>query len=194
MDGPDFHADPDRHTDGNRDADGDPDRDTHANGDADADRNGNAHAHGDRNPDPDTDPDTDSHADADRNRDADAAPDSDGDRNGNGDRDGDRDIYVMDADGKNQRRITRDPGYDGGPFFSPDGKWLAVRRESGTVALWDAAAKRSTAELAGAGWYKALAFSPRANLLAWGNKDASGAPAVEPTAISGKRRSPSGLL
>ena len=28
----------------------------------------------------------------------------------------------MDADGKDARRITRTPGYDGGPFFAPDGK------------------------------------------------------------------------
>jgi len=64
--------------------------------------------------------------------------------------------------------------------FSPDGKWLAVRREDGAVALWDALAKRPRTELPGHGWrrYKALAFAPRGNLLAWGNKDASGAPVV----------------
>jgi Tol biopolymer transport system component len=32
------------------------------------------------------------------------------------------DIYIMDADGKNARQLTSVPGYDGGPFFSPDGK------------------------------------------------------------------------
>jgi WD40 repeat protein len=65
--------------------------------------------------------------------------------------------------------------------FSPDGKWLAVRREGGTLALWDAVAKRSRAELPaqGRGWCnKALAFAPRGNLLAWGSKDASGKPVV----------------
>ncbi len=38
------------------------------------------------------------------------------------------DIYVMNADGSNVRRITETPGYDGGPFFSPDGQRLLWRR------------------------------------------------------------------
>ncbi len=37
-------------------------------------------------------------------------------------------IYIMDADGSNQRRLTNVPGYDGGPFFSPDGKRIVWRR------------------------------------------------------------------
>ncbi|HAM72817.1 MAG TPA: peptidase M28 [Verrucomicrobiales bacterium] len=37
-------------------------------------------------------------------------------------------IYLMNADGSNQRRLTRKPGYDGGPFFSPDGKRILWRR------------------------------------------------------------------
>jgi Tol biopolymer transport system component len=31
------------------------------------------------------------------------------------------DIYIMNADGSNVRQLTDAPGYDGGPFFSPDG-------------------------------------------------------------------------
>ncbi|MEY5025662.1 MAG: hypothetical protein RLZZ244_1190 [Verrucomicrobiota bacterium] len=38
------------------------------------------------------------------------------------------DLYVMDADGSNVRRITHAPGYDGGPFFSPDGQRVLWRR------------------------------------------------------------------
>ena len=44
--------------------------------------------------------------------------------------------------------------------FSADGKWLALRREGGVVALWDAVSRRSVAELPGAGNPKALALSP----------------------------------
>ena len=41
------------------------------------------------------------------------------------DRDGDWEIYVMDADGKNQRRVTNNPGEDRWPSWSPDGKRIA---------------------------------------------------------------------
>ncbi|MDX2175937.1 MAG: hypothetical protein SF028_05645 [Candidatus Sumerlaeia bacterium] len=37
-------------------------------------------------------------------------------------------IYLMNADGTEQRRLTDSPGYDGGPFFSPDGKRILWRR------------------------------------------------------------------
>jgi Tol biopolymer transport system component len=36
-------------------------------------------------------------------------------------------IYLMDADGSNQRRLTDWPGYDGGPFFTPDGTRIVWR-------------------------------------------------------------------
>ena len=36
-------------------------------------------------------------------------------------------IYLMNADGSNPRRLTDAPGYDGGPFFSPDGKRIVWR-------------------------------------------------------------------
>jgi Tol biopolymer transport system component len=38
------------------------------------------------------------------------------------------DIYVMNADGSNVRQLTNAPGYDGGPFFSPDGERIVWRR------------------------------------------------------------------
>lgn len=46
------------------------------------------------------------------------------------------DIYVMNADGTNVRRITETLGYDGGPFFSPDGSRICWRRfaENGATA------------------------------------------------------------
>jgi Tol biopolymer transport system component len=42
-------------------------------------------------------------------------------------RDGDLDIYTMDANGKNVRRLTNELGYDGGPFWSYDGKQIVYR-------------------------------------------------------------------
>ena len=39
-------------------------------------------------------------------------------------------IFIMNADGTNVRQLTDSPGYDGGPFFSPDGKKICWRRFS----------------------------------------------------------------
>jgi Tol biopolymer transport system component len=40
------------------------------------------------------------------------------------------DIYIMNSDGSNVKRLTNTPGYDGGPFFSADGKKITWRRFS----------------------------------------------------------------
>jgi Tol biopolymer transport system component len=40
------------------------------------------------------------------------------------------DIYLMNADGTDVRRLTDSIGYDGGPFFSPDGQQICWRRFS----------------------------------------------------------------
>jgi Tol biopolymer transport system component len=45
-------------------------------------------------------------------------------------RNGDLDLYTMDLDGNNVKQITSTLGYDGGAWFSPDGKkilWRASR-------------------------------------------------------------------
>jgi Tol biopolymer transport system component len=45
-------------------------------------------------------------------------------------------LYLMNADGSNVRRLTYTPGYDGGPFFSPDGQRILWRHfeENGVIA------------------------------------------------------------
>ena len=48
-------------------------------------------------------------------------------------------IYIMKADGSQQTRLTTTWGYDGGPFFTPDGKKIVWRRfdEQGLIAdVW----------------------------------------------------------
>lgn len=46
------------------------------------------------------------------------------------------DIFIMNADGTDVRQLTDVPGYDGGPFFSADGKKICWRRfsEDGAIA------------------------------------------------------------
>ncbi|QDT09386.1 M28 family peptidase [Planctomycetes bacterium K23_9] len=46
------------------------------------------------------------------------------------------DLFIMNADGTNVRQLTDVRGYDGGPFFSPDGKRICWRRfaENGATA------------------------------------------------------------
>jgi Tol biopolymer transport system component len=45
-------------------------------------------------------------------------------------RDSNLELYIMDADGKNARKLTNAPGcYNGGPFFSPDGKRVVFRAD-----------------------------------------------------------------
>lgn len=49
------------------------------------------------------------------------------------------DIYLMPADGGEAKRLTDEPGYDGGPFFMPDGERIVWRRfdERGLIAdIW----------------------------------------------------------
>ena len=48
-------------------------------------------------------------------------------------------IYIMRSDGSDQRRLTSVAGYDGGPFFAPDGERIVWRRftENGLTAdVW----------------------------------------------------------
>ena len=45
-------------------------------------------------------------------------------------------LYIMKSDGSDVKRLTKTPGYDGGPFFSPDGTRICWRRfsENGLTA------------------------------------------------------------
>ena len=53
-------------------------------------------------------------------------------------RDGNSEIYVMDADGKNQRRLTDHPATDFSPSWSPDGKKIAFSsyRNGGNIQIF----------------------------------------------------------
>jgi Tol biopolymer transport system component len=68
-------------------------------------------------------------------------------------------IYIMRADGSGQTRLTHTPGYDGGPFFSPDGTRIVWRRfdEQGLIAdIWtmnrDGSDKRQVTDFKSMSW------------------------------------------
>lgn len=49
------------------------------------------------------------------------------------------DLYIMDADGSNVEQLTFSPGYDGGPFFSPDNQKVVWRRfnpDGNSAEIW----------------------------------------------------------
>jgi len=49
------------------------------------------------------------------------------------------DLYLMDADGSNVKQLTFSPGYDGGPFFSPDNKkvlWRRFNPDGNSAEIW----------------------------------------------------------
>jgi Tol biopolymer transport system component len=75
-------------------------------------------------------------------------------------RDGNLELWIMDADGKNARKLTNAPGcYNGGPFFSPDGKRVIFRADRKTkdelqihVINSDGTGERQLTEIDGVAW------------------------------------------
>ncbi len=68
-------------------------------------------------------------------------------------------IYIMQADGSGQKRLTNVPGYDGGPFFTHDGSRIVWRRfdEKGVIAdVWtmkpDGSDQRRITDFAAMSW------------------------------------------
>ena len=68
-------------------------------------------------------------------------------------------IYIMHADGSGQKRLTEVPGYDGGPFFTPDGSQIIWRRfdEAGLIAnVWtmklDGTSQRQITDFGSMSW------------------------------------------
>ncbi len=80
------------------------------------------------------------------------------------------DIYIMNADGTNVKRLTNTRGYDGGPFFSADGKKVTWRRFTAngqTAEIYtmnvDGSEQRPVTKLKAMSW--APFFHPSGNYL-----------------------------
>ncbi|NBC15536.1 MAG: M20/M25/M40 family metallo-hydrolase [Gammaproteobacteria bacterium] len=83
-------------------------------------------------------------------------------------------LYVMDADGGNVRRLTDKEGYDGGPFYSADGSRIVWRRfEPGgrTAEIWtmnaDGSDQRAITDLGVMSW--APYFHPSGDYIIFTN-------------------------
>ncbi|MEE8350117.1 MAG: M28 family peptidase [Acidobacteriota bacterium] len=84
------------------------------------------------------------------------------------------DVYLMNADGSEVRRLTENKGYDGGPFFSPDGEAIVWRRfsEDGATAeiytmKTDGSQQRRVTRLGVMSW--APYYHPSGNYLIFSN-------------------------
>ncbi len=80
------------------------------------------------------------------------------------------DLYWMNADGTGLERLTDSPGYDGGPFFAPDGRRIVWRRfspDGASAEIWtmDLATReeRRITELGAVSW--APFFHPSGDYL-----------------------------
>jgi uncharacterized protein YjdB len=111
---------------------------------------------------------------------------------------GDYDLYVMDADGSNIRRLTTEPGADGSPVWTPDGSRLVFSSaRSGVPQIYVVPADSGEAQAltSSAGGNQAPAVSPDGRTIAFVSiRD--GAPRIYRMALdgSGQTRATTGML
>lgn len=75
-----------------------------------------------------------------------------------GERDGEFDIYTIDVDGGEERKITNTPGLDDGPDYSPDGQYIYYNSmASGKMEIWrmapDGSKKEQLTDDAYSNWF-----------------------------------------
>jgi Tol biopolymer transport system component len=101
-------------------------------------------------------------------------------------RDGNEEIYVMNADGSDQRRLTNDPAYDHLPNWSPDGERIVFTTDRiGDFETYVMNADGSNAQsLGGGGWSMWSTDGSQIAFLSWqgGDPEIYVMPASEPQA------------
>jgi Tol biopolymer transport system component len=125
-----------------------------------------------------------------------ASPSRDGKIAFASDRDGNREIYLMDADGSNQTRITRNLLIDDFPVWSPDGSKIAFvsQRESGEFAIFtmnpDGSGRSQIAhfDLYAPGFARSLSWSPDGTRLAFADRSDSKNVDIYVVGVDGKGR------
>jgi Tol biopolymer transport system component len=99
-------------------------------------------------------------------------------------RDGNEELYVMNADGSDQRRLTNDPAYDHLPNWSPDGARIVFTTDrSGDFETYVMNADGSNAQsLGGGGWSIWSTDGSQIAFLSWrgGDPEIYVMPAPEP--------------
>jgi len=89
------------------------------------------------------------------------------------------DLYVMGWDGSGAKRLTEEPGYEGGAAFSPDGKRIAFHRfglHTGRSEIWtvrpDGTGARQVTRLGATSW--GPAYHPSGSYLVFASNAGSG--------------------
>lgn len=90
----------------------------------------------------------------------------------------DPNIWLMSGDGTNKRQLTDTAGYDGGPFVSPDNKWIIFRSDRAKpemlqIYVMDIEGKQQQALTSGEGVHWGPYWHPTQPYIIWSGADHS---------------------